>query len=42
MNERGLLRQVRNHWKIIEQEIYFFEKVYDLPKTPSRRKKRRN
>lgn len=39
MNERSLLRQIRNHWKIIEQEIDFFEKAYDLPKTPSHRKK---
>jgi hypothetical protein len=42
MNQRSLLRQVRNHWKIIEQEIRFFEQAYDLPKTPSRRKKKQN
>ena len=40
----AIRRQIRNHWKIIENQIASFEKKYRLPKSPSKRKasKRKN
>jgi hypothetical protein len=39
MNEPILIRQIRNHWKIIESQIKEFEEIHELEKTPSRRAK---
>jgi hypothetical protein len=39
MEQPSLLRQVRNHWRIIEKQINELEKKYRLEKTPSRRAK---
>ena len=39
MNEKAIRKQVRNHWKIIETMIRRMEKKYDLPRSPSRKKK---
>jgi len=39
MNEPMLKKQIRNHWRIIEREIAEWEKLYELTKTPSKRKK---
>ena len=39
MNQPALLKQIRNHWKIIERHINEFEAAYGLEKTPSKRKR---
>lgn len=39
LNQKTLKKQVRNHWKIIENLIAKYENKYSLPKTPSRRSK---
>lgn len=39
MNQSALLKQIRNHWKIIERHINEFEAAYGLEKTPSKRKR---
>jgi hypothetical protein len=40
MNEPALNKQVKNHWRIIERLINKAEILHELPKTPSRRKKK--
>lgn len=32
MNEKGILNQIKNHWKIINNKIIQYEKAYKLPK----------
>lgn len=39
MGQPALLKQIRNHWKIIERQIKEFEIAHELEKTPSKRGK---
>ena len=32
MNEKGIINQIKNHWKIINNKIMQYEKAYKLPK----------